>query len=122
MTFLEYQQKASSLALYLDGIKEKHPDLPSDVRQILGLSYASLGLGESGEVQGKVKKIIRDCAGTITYEKKQEIVAELGDILWYISAMCTELGVNMDTVAEKNIDKLFDRRDRGVLKGSGDNR
>ena len=122
MNFDEYQKKAASVALYLDGIKERYPDLPKEVVKILGVSYAGLGLGESGEVQGKVKKLIRDCAGKIPEEKKEAIVGELGDCLWYISAMCTELEVNMGDVAKKNIAKLFSRKERGVIKGSGDNR
>ena len=122
MTFNEYQAKASTTAMYLNKIKELNPDLPDDVLSILGLSYASLGLGESGEVQGKVKKIIRDSGGVITEEAKKEISKELGDILWYVSAVCGELGIEMDQVAEQNIEKLFSRKERGVITGNGDNR
>lgn len=122
MTFNEYQAKASTTAMYLNKIKELNPDLSENIQSILGLSYASLGLGEAGEVQGKVKKIIRDAGGNITDDVKKEISKELGDILWYISAMCGELGIEMDYVAEQNIEKLFSRKERGVITGSGDNR
>lgn len=122
MTFNDYQAKASTTAMYLNKIKELNPDLSESIKSILGLSYASLGLGEAGEVQGKVKKIIRDAGGNITDEVKKEISKELGDILWYISAMCGELGIEMDQVAEQNIEKLFSRKDRGVITGNGDNR
>jgi NTP pyrophosphatase (non-canonical NTP hydrolase) len=47
---------------------------------------------------------------------------ELGDVLWYLSALATELDTNLSSVADKNIQKLFSRKERGVLKGSGDNR
>lgn len=122
MTFNEYQAKASTTAMYLDKIKELNPDLTENLKSILGLSYASLGLGEAGEVQGKVKKIIRDAGGNITDDVKKEISKELGDILWYVSAMCGELGIEMDSVAEQNIEKLFSRKERGVITGNGDNR
>jgi NTP pyrophosphatase (non-canonical NTP hydrolase) len=82
-----------------------------------------LGLvGEAGEVAEKMKKIIRDNNGEVTEEKKQEIKKELGDVLWYIGAMCSELKISMDEVAQMNIEKLFSRKDRGVLHGDGDNR
>ena len=122
MQFNEYQEKSAGTAMYLNAITAKHPDLPIDVLHIMGLSYASLGLGECGEVQGKVKKIIRDCGGEITEHAKQEIGKELGDVLWYIAATCRELGLNMDDVAQQNIDKLLSRQERGVLTGNGDNR
>jgi NTP pyrophosphatase (non-canonical NTP hydrolase) len=89
---------------------------------ILGISYASLGLGESGEVQGKVKKIIRDSGGIITEDTKKEIGKEIGDILWYAAALCRELNLSLDEVAQQNIEKLFSRKERGVLTGNGDNR
>ena len=122
MNFNEYQQKASTTAIYLNKVKERFPELPSEVVKILGISYVANGLGEVGEVQGKVKKLIRDCGGEITQDKINELSKEIGDILWYIAAMCSELGINMQDVAEENIEKLFGRKERGVLMGSGDNR
>ena len=47
---------------------------------------------------------------------------ELGDVLWYVSNCCSELGLSMGDVAQGNIDKLFDRKDRGVIQGDGDDR
>lgn len=122
MNFIEYQEKAKTTALYLDGIKEEFLDLPEGILKILGLAYVSNGLGEVGEVQGKIKKIIRDSKGIISEEHKTEIGKELGDVLWYIALMCEELGINMQQVAEGNIEKLFSRKVRGVIQGSGDNR
>ena len=47
---------------------------------------------------------------------------ELGDVLWYMAALCCELGLSFDDVARHNIDKLMDRKKRGMIKGSGDTR
>lgn len=107
MNMNEYQSIARSTAVYP---KEQ------------ALAYLALGLGESGEVQNKVKKIIRDKGGEWDGEDAYEIVKELGDILWYVANMAYELGVDLFDVAQVNIDKLNSRAARGVLQGSGDNR
>ena len=86
------------------------------------ISYAALGLGEAGEVQGKVKKVWRDHHGILTAELKDAIESELGDVFWYAVRLCDELGLSADEVLEKNLAKLLDRKDRGVLQGSGDTR
>jgi NTP pyrophosphatase (non-canonical NTP hydrolase) len=121
-TFSEYQKEANFLKISLDKFLEEHPDTPEDVQLLLAVAYDGLGLGEAGEVQGKIKKIIRDDGGFITNEHIAEIKKELGDILWYISSMCDSLGINMEDVASANIEKLKSRRDRNTLHGSGDNR
>lgn len=110
MNFKDYQEAAMSTAIY------------PGKGTIIGLAYTALGLGESGEVQGKVKKIIRDEGNVISDEKKKEIGKELGDQLWYIAAMASELGLNLQEIAEGNITKLNSRKERGVLQGSGDDR
>ena len=85
--------------------------------------YPALGLTEeAGEVAGKIKKALRDDNGIITEEKKQALKKELGDCLWYITAECSELGFSLEEVAKENIKKMFGRRERGTLHGSGDNR
>lgn len=89
---------------------------------VLALTYVALGLGEAGEVQGKVKKILRDDDGVITDEKREAILDELGDVLWYVTRMADELGESLADVAERNLIKLFGRLERGTLGGSGDNR
>ena len=53
---------------------------------------------------------------------KQALKKELGDVFWYIAAICYEAGLDMEDVAESNIRKLRDRQERNVLHGSGDNR
>lgn len=90
---------------------------------LIALNYVVLGLGnEAGEVQGKVKKAWRDDEGLITDEKREAILDELGDVLWYLARVADELGVSLDQVAERNLTKLFGRLERGTLRGSGDNR
>lgn len=92
----------------------------SDTGDPEALSYCALGLvGEAGEVANKVKKILRDGD---TAELRTAIRGELGDVLWYAARLADELGVSLTTVAADNLDKLRDRKARGVLGGSGDNR
>lgn len=87
------------------------------------LAYPALGLtGEAGEVADKVKKLIRDAGGKLSDERREEMIKELGDVLWYLAALASELGVELDEVALKNIKKVIDRKARGVLTGDGDNR
>ena len=97
----------------------------------LGLLYTSLGLGnEAGEVLGKVKKLVRDDNGDmlitsqleISDEKRAAIAKELGDTLWYLAMVATEMNLSLNDIAYENIAKLADRKERGVLKGDGDNR
>ena len=121
-TFDDYQDNAKKTAIYLNKVKDKYPELPEDIIKILGISYASNGLGEVGEIQGKIKKLIRDAGGEISEESKKEISKEIGDVLWYIMALCEEFNLRMEDVAQQNVDKLFSRMERGVLTGSGDNR
>lgn len=77
---------------------------------------------EAGEVEGKFAKALRDDGGIITEERKKEIKKELGDVLWAVSQICNELSFAIEDIMEKNIEKLKDRRARGVISGSGDNR
>jgi NTP pyrophosphatase (non-canonical NTP hydrolase) len=121
-TFSEYQTLATELSVSLDKFRVLHPDLPKDVMDILELAYDGLGLGESGEVQGKIKKIIRDKGGVIDDETLHEIAKELGDNLWYIADMCDLIGISLEEVATMNIEKLHSRHARGTVHGSGDNR
>lgn len=85
--------------------------------------YPTLGLAsEAGEVAGKVKKIFRDRQGRITDADREALAMELGDVLWYLSEICTRLGIRLEDVATGNIAKLADRSARGVLRGDGDHR
>lgn len=92
---------------------------PSDP-PIAGYSYLALGLnGEAGEVAEKLKRVLRDRPVVID---KRAIIAELGDVLWYIARLADDLGYGLSEVAQANERKLTSRQERGVLKGSGDDR
>ncbi len=109
MTFKEYQKKSRKTALY-----------PNKGKNFI---YPTLGLaGEAGEISEKIKKAIRDDDGKITKERKEDLKKELGDVLWYLSQIATEVGLSFDDIAGTNIKKLASRKKRGVLHGSGDNR
>jgi len=87
------------------------------------LMYPILGLtNEAGEVAGKLKKIIRDDAGQLTPERLDDLVSELGDVLWYVTAIADDLGITIGDIFHANFIKISDRAKRGVIKGSGDNR
>jgi len=108
MQFNEYQQEAMKNKVYGYGDK---------------IIYPTLGLAnEAGEVAGKVKKVLRDSGGDFNEENKKKIADECGDVLWYLAAVVDDLGMTLDEVAQMNITKLIDRRNRGVIQGSGDNR
>lgn len=109
MNFKEYQEKSRKTAIY-----------PQAGNNFI---YPTLGLsGEAGEVAEKIKKVVRDNGGVVNEEAKKELEKELGDVLWYVSQLASELKLSLNKIAEKNIEKLYSRMDRGVLKGSGDNR
>jgi NTP pyrophosphatase (non-canonical NTP hydrolase) len=83
--------------------------------------YPTLGLvNEAGEVAGKVKKLFRDKNGMISEEDRQALKGELGDVLWYLAQICTELDLTLAEVAEANLEKLFSRLERGTIRGEGD--
>jgi NTP pyrophosphatase (non-canonical NTP hydrolase) len=87
------------------------------------LTYPALGLaGEAGEVAEQAKKAIRDDGGAITGERRAALAKELGDVLWYVSQLASELELDLSEIAQKNLEKLFSRQRRGVLSGSGDDR
>tara|TARA_B100000767_G_scaffold228078_1_gene218293 strand:+ start:539 stop:931 length:393 start_codon:yes stop_codon:yes gene_type:complete len=88
------------------------------------LEYLALGLtSEAGEVAGKVKKLIRDGEDVEGFElKKIAIASEIGDVLWYCAMMAKEVGVPLNIIMQENLRKLHDRKERGTLQGSGDDR
>jgi NTP pyrophosphatase (non-canonical NTP hydrolase) len=112
MDFNEYQEFTHSTAIYPE----------SGTGSAIALAYVGLGLGESGEIQGKIKKILRDDGSQLTDEKREALAAEAGDLLYYLARLGVELGVDLYTIAQGNVDKLTSRKDRGVIGGSGDNR
>lgn len=110
ITFDTYQRGARMTAIY------------PGKGTVIGLYYTALGLGEVGELQGKVKKILRDSGGAISDEARAAITAELGDCLWYCAMVAEELDIRLSDAAVGNLRKLRDRANRGTLQGSGDDR
>ncbi len=109
ITAADYQSRACETAIF-----PKHR----------ATEYLTLGLtGEAGEIANKVKKFIRDGAAKDEYlAKRIEIGYEIGDVLWYCAVLADELEMNLGHIMEKNLEKLADRKARGALSGSGDNR
>jgi len=108
MKFSEYQKLSRKTALY---------------DEFYSITYPALGLaGETGEVIDMIKKYIRHDYDILDEGPLQAIEKELGDVLWYIANLATDLGLDLDIVAEKNIQKLKDRWERKVIKGNGDER
>ncbi len=109
MDFQDYQQRSRETARY--------PDAGNN------LLYPTLGLcGEAGEVADKVKKVLRDRGGVFGPEVRDDLRLELGDVLWYVAQLATELGLDLADVAGANLEKLADRANRNVIAGSGDRR
>jgi NTP pyrophosphatase (non-canonical NTP hydrolase) len=109
MDFSEYQQTSRKTAFY-----------PAIAHPVI---YPTLGLvNEAGEVAGKIKKVFRDKGGEISQETRLALQSELGDVLWYLAQICTELGISLNETAEHNLAKLYDRQERGVIGGEGDMR
>ncbi|MEB3201354.1 MAG: nucleoside triphosphate pyrophosphohydrolase family protein [Synechococcus sp.] len=85
--------------------------------------YPTLGLcGEAGEVADKVKKVLRDGQGQFSPAVITGLKLELGDVLWYVAQLASELGLELDQIAQANLDKLASRAARNVISGSGDSR
>ena len=106
MEFNEYQKIARSTVVYSKEYK---------------VIYPALGLcGEAGEVAEKVKKTVR--GDSSLNEVQGNIAMELGDVLWYISALADDLGVTLEEIAQANVEKLRSRKKRNMIGGSGDDR
>jgi len=109
MNFNDYQRECRKTAIY--------PNQGSNI------TYPTLGLvGEAGEVAEKVKKLMRDHDSILTDDYREKIVKELGDVLWYASALADELRVSLDHVAEVNLAKLKARQEQNKLNGEGSDR
>ncbi|HEX3509898.1 MAG TPA: nucleoside triphosphate pyrophosphohydrolase family protein [Solirubrobacteraceae bacterium] len=78
--------------------------------------------GEAGEVAEHAKKAIRDDGGVLSSERRAAMSKELGDVLWYVAQLASELDLDLDEIAGANLEKLLSRQRRGVLSGSGDDR
>lgn len=110
MTFDEYQKRAVTTSTI-------------DPRSVTAPYYFALGLnGEAGEVAEKMKKIIRNHDNDMSKLDLEDFKKELGDVLWYVSMMTTQVGLTLEDVAAANLAKLADRKTRDVIKSTGDNR
>lgn len=112
-SFQQYQEEASRTAIFPQG---------------QAVVYTALGLGnEAGEVQGVVKKYIR---GDFENQERlhpfavaaKGVAKELGDVLWYVSAVSDAWGLDLEDVARGNLEKLRGRQERGTIGGNGDDR
>lgn len=108
MDFYEYQKKARTTAIYNDKYSVMYP--------ALGLA------GETGELCNKVSKIYRDYDGKIPEELRKKLYFELGDVLWFLANLSTDLGYDLVDVATANLTKLAIRQKEDKIKGEGDNR
>lgn len=109
MDFDDYQKKTSETRI-------KSSFVPDFVFMTIALS------GEAGEVTEKIKKVIRDDNGVISEEKKEEIEKELGDVLWCLAQLASDLDMSLENIAQKNLEKALSRKERGMIHGAGDNR
>ena len=114
MKLNEYQELAREYDTFADQSSEATN--PAMMAKILGLA------GETGEVCEKFKKILRDKDGMISEEDKADMTKELGDVLWYLATIGRYLNIDLEAIAEINIDKLKSRKARNKLTGNGDNR
>lgn len=132
MKLNEYQEKAREFAVF------KYPDY----------AFANL-VAEAGEVMDKLAKYGRKNEVTINAAINQaknvfdfdpkgkpkemiaahnkidlfnDLVKELGDVLWQLSACCDAIGVDLDYIADENLTKLGQRKQKGVIVGEGDER
>jgi len=118
-SFNDYEEEAMQFAVYEGEVM-----------------YPLIGLvSEVGEVADKIKKTMRDHDETdlLTtpldfvyfqphYDRRVAMAKELGDVLWYVTALAVDLGFSLDEIASMNMEKLRDRSNRGKIQGSGDNR
>lgn len=109
----------ATFAVYQRESRKTWSEIPTDHPIV----YPTLGLAnEVGEVAGKIKKIFRDRGGVISEADREALKQELGDVLWYFTQICTELDLTLEEVAGANLEKLFSRQARGVIRGDGDTR
>jgi NTP pyrophosphatase (non-canonical NTP hydrolase) len=111
MEFDEYQKRATTTVTF-DGKQKEYQ-----------LMYVTLGIaGEAGEIAEKIKKVMRNDDGVMSDEKREDLKKEIGDVLWYLSQLSRILGLSFSEVAEANLKKLADRKQRNVIKSTGDYR
>ncbi len=112
MTFDDYQAQARTTAMYPEAVRILYPTLKL--------------AGEAGEVAEKLGKLMRDegylPGQALSQDARDALVKEVGDVLWYVANLASDLGVQLEEVASVNLAKLASRKQRGVIHGSGDER
>lgn len=123
-----YQGTTLQTAIYPRSFPENNRDQPEGQIQLnqRAIEYTVIGMaGEAGEALEFVKKLMRGDYGSdgIHHPEFQAgIQKEMGDVIWYWSRACAELGILASEILELNNQKLRDRAERGVVQGSGNNR
>lgn len=107
--FSDYTNRAMFFAEYMS---DSYPyfGLVEEVGEFMGL-FAKAHRGDDMVERFGSEEAVSD------YVKK-----ELGDILWMLTAVTEDMGYSLEEIATLNVNKLQDRANRGVIKGSGDNR
>ena len=121
----DYQDETINTAIYKKSVRDFVRESTLDKAwEVMDIQYVTLGLvGEAGEIANKVKKQIRDHPkDTFNDEFKEDMIGEIGDVMWYVSQLCNELNLDLDGIMEANLDKLMARKQAGTLHGSGDKR
>ncbi len=95
MTLNEYQEAA---VLTLQG---EVGDEASTLIALLGLA------GETGELSTLYKKFLRD--GPSFEPVNERLLEELGDVLWYVSTLCSHFRLDLSEVASANLAKTASR-------------
>ena len=109
----EYQEFTRTTAMYRGPIESVSSRL----------TYCMFGLaGEVGEIAEKFKKKLRGGGSLEEFQADEDIAKELGDVMWYLVGMADELGFSGSDILRRNVEKLKDRQNRGVVHGEGDNR
>ena len=116
--------KVTTLNEYAWWVRDSWAEFPvregCNIYGLEGRFIAATGLAEeAGEVLGKLKKEVRD---GLTNSLGTEVLKELGDTLFYLTKIADFYGWSLQDVANAQIQKVLDRRTRGTLNGSGDDR
>ena len=124
MDVSEYQRRTADTAIYDESVADAlGSSFDSTKRSYLHMAYCTLGItGEAGEIAEHIKKMLRDDQMIPTVDRRDALHKEIGDLMWYVSQLCTELGFSLDDVMAFNLSKLQRRKNRGVLHGDGDDR
>lgn len=109
LDFEDYQNASRKTAIY-----------PEFNRNLV---FPALGLvGEAGEVAEKIKKLWRTTLPSPTSDDRKALAKELGDVLWYLAQLASELRLSLADIARLNLAKIAARQQKGNIYGQGDDR